>query len=258
MKVAILIPCYGDTKAKFTNCLAALISHTLTANLQDENGDRIPVQIETFMVSGSMLVENRHNLIFEAMRWGADFALCLDADHTFPHDTFCRLWSHALPIVGCNYPRRFTPTWPTASNEDGILYTTREKAEAGMVEACSSMGFGVLLINMAVFDVLQDHADKEWDGNFLPLFEMSGRGDKGGMVGEDVFFFRKLAKAGVMPFVDHGLSAHVGHLHEIILTNAHAEAQQGAYAEYKQRKAAKYATEEVEDTAEAELGEIAA
>lgn len=253
MKLAILIPCYGDTKAKFTNCLAALIAHSLTANLQDENGETIPLQVETFMVSSSMLVENRHNLIFEAMQWGADYALCLDADHTFPHDTFCRLWSHALPIVGCNYARRFTPTWPTASTDEGVLYTTREKAEAGMVEQCAHLGFGVLLINMAVFDVLQEYADEHWDGNFLPLFEMGASDDKGGMIGEDVFFFRKLAKAGIKPFVDHGLSWHVGHLHEIILTNAHCEAQQDAYAEYKRKKAEKHATDEVEDKAEASL-----
>lgn len=255
MKLAILIPCYGDTKAKFTNCLAALISHSLTANLQDESGEKIPLQIETFMVSGSMLVESRHNLIYEAMKWGADYALCLDADHTFPHDTFCRLWSHNLPIVGCNYPRRFTPTSPTAADKDGLLYTTEAKANEGVVEQCEHLGFGVLLINMAVFDVLQAHADEHWEGNYMPLFEMAASKTKTGTVGEDVFFFRKLAEAGVKPFVDHALSWHVGHLHEVILTNAHAETQQGAFKEYQRKKAEKLAADIDEDKAEAEIAQ---
>ena len=238
VKVAILIPAYGDTKAKFTNCLASMIAHTLSVTLEDEAGEKIPVQVETFMVSGSMLVESRHKLIFEAMKWGADYALCLDADHTFPHDTFCRLWSHGLPIVGCNYPRRFTPTSPTTARDGLLVYTTEEKAAEGLVEQCDHMGFGVLLINMRVFDVLQEYADEHWGGNMLPLFEMHGTKTKTGTVGEDVFFFRKLAEAGIKPFVDHALSWHVGHLHEVILTNAHAVSQQEKYKEYKEAKAA--------------------
>ena len=253
MKVAILIPCYGDTKAKFTNCLAAMIAHSLTANLQDENGGKIRIQIETFMVSGSMLVESRHNLIYEAMKWGADYALCLDADHTFPHDTFCRLWSHNLPIVGCNYPRRFTPTSPTAATKDGLLYTTQEKAGKGLVEQCAHLGFGVLLINMKVFDTLQAYAEEHMDGNFLPLFQMAGSETKTGTVGEDVYFFRKMAKAGIVPFVDHALSWHVGHIMDVVLTNGHAESQKEAFEEYKRKKNQGHATDLEEDMAEAAI-----
>ena len=61
------------------------------------------------------------------------------------------------------------------------------------------------------------------------------------MVGEDVFFFRKLAAAGIRPFVDHRLSWEVGHLFEVVLTNGHAVAQQGAWAEHQRSRAAKFA-----------------
>lgn len=256
MKVAICIPCYGPTQAKFTQSLANMIVHTLSAKMQDGDGNELPVQIETFMVSSSMLTESRHRLVAEALRWEADYMLCLDADHVFPHDTFCRLWAHGLPVVGCNYPRRFTPTAPTAAfsieEKDSLLYTTEEKALAGEVEQCAHLGFGVLLINMKVFDALQDWADKEADGNFLPLFQFIPTENKVGMIGEDVFFFRKLKEAGIVPFVDHGLSWEVGHLHEVILTNAHAENQKDKWDIYWQTRGDKFA-QKIEQEAEEEV-----
>lgn len=260
MKLALAIPCYGDTKAKFTQSLAAMIAHTLSTTLQDANGDTIPVQIETFMVSSSMLTESRHRLVAEALAWEADYLLWLDADHVFPHDTFCRLWSHNLPIVGVNYPRRATPTAPTAAYDDGtehskLLYTTKDKAEAALVEPCVHMGFGVCLMNMGVFDILQDHAEKAGDGNFLPLFKFEPTENKVGMIGEDVFFFRKAREAGITPFIDHGLSWEVGHLSEVILTNAHALAQKDKWSEWRQKRADKFAVkaQEIEQAAESEI-----
>ena len=260
MKLAICIPCYGDTKGKFTQSLASMLVHTMRAKLLDDKGEPIELQIETFMVSSSMLTEGRHRLVAEAMTWGADYMLWLDADHTFPHDAFCRLWSHGLPMVGCNYPRRFTPTSPTAAYNDGdgpdkVLYTTKEKADGGIVEPCAHLGFGVCLINMKVFDALQAWVEEHGDGNFLPLFKFEPTEDKIGMVGEDVFFFRKLKQAGIIPFVDHGLSWEVGHITEVILTNATAVNQRSAYEEYRKTRGDKFSAkaQEIEQRSESEV-----
>ena len=97
------------------------------------------------------------------------------------------------------------------------------------------MGFGVCLINMRVFDMLQIEADKT-DGNFLPLFKFEETPNKIGMVGEDVFFFRKVKAAGGKCFIDHRLSWEVGHLHEQILTNAHAVMQRDRWVEHNKTK----------------------
>lgn len=238
MKLAICIPCYGDTKSKFTQSLASMIAYTAQAQLVGEDGEPDTVQIETFMVSSSILVESRHRLVGEALAWGADFMLWLDADQTFPHDAVCRLWRHNLPVVGCNYSRRHSPTAPTAAYRNAetgkveLLYTTREKAEDGMVEPVEHLGFGCCLVNMKVFDVLQAHAEKHGNGNFLPLFAFSDALADGEKKGEDVFFFNKLADAGITAFCDHGLSWEIGHIHEMILTNAHAVAQKDRWDEF--------------------------
>ena len=254
LKIALCIPVYGMTHAKFTQSLANMIVHSLEATVVMDQRN-VKLALETFMVSCSMLTESRHRLVAEALAWEADFMLWLDADHVFPPDALLRLLSHNLPVVGCNYPRRFTPTAPTAAvkldDADAfprLLYTTREKAGQGVVEPVAHLGFGLLFVDMRVFDALQHHAEEgavrdglSPDGaNFLPLFKFEPTANKVGMIGEDAFFFRKLAEAGIRPFVDHRLSWEVGHLFEMVLTNGHALAQKDAWAEHRRNRARKF------------------
>lgn len=247
IKLAICIPCYGDTKAKFTLCLSNAIIHFMESNLRDPDGELIDKEVEMFMVSCSMLTESRHRLVAEALTWGATHLLWLDADHVFPKDAIPRLLMHNKDVVGANYPRRNSPTAPTAvktvtddddKDDRNLLYTTLEKAEQGLVEECDHLGFGVCLMDMRVFDLLQIEADKD-DGNILPLFEMKPHENKIGLVGEDVFFFNKIRKAGGKVYCDHGLSWEVGHIHEQILTNAHAVAQKDLWKEHYAAKSSK-------------------
>jgi len=232
VKIAICVPCYGDTKAKFTQSLACLLIHTLTTKLLDEKGEKIPVEADIFMMSTSMLTQSRHALVAEALFWGADFLLWLDADHVFPPDTFVRLWARNKPVVGCNYARRDSPTAPTAAKSiDGgnnaLVYTTEEKAQANELEEVSHLGFGVCLIDMRVFDALQAKAEENGETSFLPLFHFEVKGST--VIGEDVFFFKKIRDAGLKVYVDHGVSWEIGHIHENILMNAHANVQKGRW-----------------------------
>lgn len=240
IRLAICIPTYGDTKAKFTLSLANALIHLGECRITDPEGVPVEIETEVFMVSCSMLTESRHRLVAEALVWGATHMLWLDADHVFPADAFPRLLMRNLDVVGANYARRCIPTAPTAckivTSEDGednknLVYTTMEKAHDGVVEEVDHMGFGLCLLNMRVFDMLQNKADTEGDGSFLPLFKFEEIPGKVGMIGEDVYFFRKLRDAGARVFVDHALSWEVGHIHEYIYTNAHAVAQKDKWAD---------------------------
>jgi len=235
LKIAICIPCYGDTKSKFTYSLAKMMNHFYQANITDANGDPLEREIDIFMVSSSMLTESRHRLVAEAMAWEADYMLCLDADHVFPEDTLARLWSRNLAVVGCNYARRCIPTAPTAAKVKGgddhknLIYTTVEKANDNEIEEVDHLGFGVCLIDMRVFNVLQVHAEDQGLKSFLPLFKFETNENGTGVIGEDVFFFKKLREAGIKVHCDHGLSWEVGHIYDTIMTNAHAVQQEAKW-----------------------------
>lgn len=242
MKVAICIPCYGNPEAMFMQCLLNMVNHFTNAKATDADGEPLKIEWDVFIVGSSMLTESRHRLVAEALAWGADYMLWLDADHTFPPDALLRLWSHNKAVVGCNYSRRVMPTGPTCSDLNSeLLYTTDEKAAANLVEECKHMGFGVLLVNMAVFDALQIKAESEGKSSFLPLFLFEATENQVGMIGEDVYFFRKLREAGIKAYVDHGLSKEVGHIHKTLLFNSHAVNQRDDWEQAEAAKAKKFA-----------------
>jgi hypothetical protein len=228
----------------FVQSLVNMIAYTYEANLTDENGDKLPIEIETFIVGSSLLTEGRHELTFLALEWDADWILWCDADHVFPKDAFCRLWAHGLDVVGANYARRGKPTAPTAARIVGdtdranLVYTTEEKAVAGEIEQVDHLGFGFCLMRAHVFDALQIHAESKGERSMMPLFEMRANPNGTGIVGEDVFFFKKVREAGFKVWCDHGLSWEVGHIHRNILTNAHANNQIEAW-EQSRKSAAK-------------------
>lgn len=247
MKIAILIPCHGQPETMFMQSLVSMIAYTYEANLTGADGEKLPVQIETFIVGSSLLTEGRHELVFHALAWGADYVLWCDADHVFPKDAFCRLWAHNLDVVGANYARRGKPTAPTAAkmrgktDRDNLVYTTEAKAQAGEVEDIDHMGFGFCLMKAAVFDGLQAQAESEGRDSMMPLFEMRANPAGNGIIGEDVFFFRKVRDAGFRVWCDHGLSWEVGHIFRQILTNAHANNQIEAWEQSRKDVADKMA-----------------
>ena len=227
MKVAVCIPCYGDTKREFTLSLARMLVHSMAAS-----GGRL--QIEIFSASSADLPQARTDLLQDAMAFQARYLLWLDADHVFPPDSLVRLIRHKLPVVGCNYPRRIEPTGPTAARlkPDGSwehVWTTEALASEGKVEEVSHLGLGLCLIDMTLFHQVQAHVEKGvgW-ANWAPFDRKLLPGTSARM-GEDASFFQELREAGVTIYVDHGLSWQVGHIAERVLTNADSEAQREAW-----------------------------
>lgn len=190
-RLAICIPHYGDVKAVFAQSLAMMCGHA---------GNAFSGELRLIFATGH-LPDVRNNLARDALAFGADWLLWLDADHSFPLDALGRLLAHDLDVVGCNYPRRIGGH-PTALKNGQPLETTEG------VEEVDTMGLGVCLMRAAVFDAL----DRPW-------FTLEAKPDGSGHVSEDVVFFRRLRKAGIAAYVDHDLSREVGHVSETLLTN---------------------------------------
>jgi hypothetical protein len=244
LKIALCIPCHRQTEAKFTHCLAAMIAYTMSQQVLYK-GELVTPEIETFIVSCSLLTETRNRLVVEAINWEADYMLWMDADHIFPRDALLNLLCHGKLVVGCNYARRAEPTAPTASilNAEGkkeLVWTTKAKAQAQEVEEVAHVGLGLCLVDMRVYGVLEQQAVNEGKEHFWPLFRIDPTEDGIASIGEDVLYFQKLRDAGIPVHCDHGLSWHVGHLHEMILTNAHCEAQQDRWKAHQKTKFDKF------------------
>jgi hypothetical protein len=238
VRIALAIPCHGDTKAKFTQCLAEMLVHTMSATFM-VGDEKVQPEVQTFMVSCSLLTESRNRLVAEAINWEADYMLWMDADHVFPRDVLVKLLSHNLPVVGCNYARRFNPTAPTASaeNDEGKLELVWSPKE-GVTEV-AHLGLGLCLMDMRVFAAM----DKHYEGNFWPLFVIEPAPNGISSIGEDVYFFKKIREAGIPIHCDHELSWDVGHIAETILTQAHCVKDKERWLEHSARKMDKFKKE---------------
>ncbi len=224
MKIAICTPHYGDVTAEFAFSLARLVGRTARTEI-DFNGEVLLPTIELFLRSSSIVSQLRNILVRDALQWGANYLLWLDADQKFPEDALLRLLTLNLPAVGVNYPRRAPPHLPTATGLDGALvHTTEQRAWNGEVEQVLSLGFGCCLIDMTIFETLHRHALAEGKSGMWPLFDVEMVGDGTEIVGEDVFFFRRLHRAGVAVYLDHALSWSIGHVHQRVLYNSDAGA----------------------------------
>jgi len=226
MKVAICIPRYGDTKGAFAISLARLVAHSLRT--------RPELDIEIFSISSSDLPQGRTDLLKDAIQWQARYLLWLDADHVFPPDALLRLLKHRLAVVGCNYPRRTSPTGPVAARLDDAgkwqhVWTTAALAEAGAVEEVAHVGLGLCLMDLNILHQVKAHVEKGVGWAQWAPFDRKLLPGTSARMGEDASFFEELRAAGISIHVDHGLSWQVGHIHEQVLTNADAEAQKQAW-----------------------------
>ena len=158
----------------------------------------------------SILQDSRQQLANGAVRKDATHLLFLDADMTFPPDTINRLLKHNKPLVCANYVKRVIPATTNTIDADGQAVFS-PPGKKGLQEVMSA-GFGVSLISTEVFK-----------GMTKPYFDMVWL-DNEQIVGEDVFFFRKVRhELGLSLYVDHDLSQDVAHIGTFEYMNSMAE-----------------------------------
>lgn len=203
MKVAICIVHYGDVKADFSRSLGRLLIATLNSDVSGPDGP-IKLELELFFRSSSVLVASREEVVGDAFRWGAEWLLLCDSDHSFPPLALLRLIAHGKPAVGCNYMRRGPGKQPVIPVGSGL-------AEV------EELGLGFFLVHRAVFDAMAQQAKAAGRDTALPLFDFTRINGGAGIEGEDIFFVRKIRAAGFPVFCDHDLSLEIGHFGEVEL-----------------------------------------
>jgi hypothetical protein len=150
----------------------------------------------------------RNSIVEGAIEAGCSHLIMMDTDMTYPIDVITKLLSHKLPVVGALCYRRYPPFDPLMyRGEINNFFTIEDWVNGDLVEV-DATGTGCLLCDMEVYYKIKP-----------PWFEFPNNPDPNisGVVGEDIWFCKKLKDAGYKIFVDTEVSA--GHLSTLEVTH---------------------------------------
>ena len=197
--LGIAIPSMDIWHARFGLCLASMCAHLGMKRI----GDYSSQTIHLLTSRGSMIPQQRENLIITAKKCGCTHLLFLDSDMTFPKDLVHRMIVHDLPIVAANCVIKKIPASPTAVLPSGEkLYTDPDST--GLVKVLQ-VGFAVALFKMEVFPRVE-----------RPWFDMKWNSAIQHFMGEDIHFCRKLREKHIDIHIDQDVSKEVGHIGSFI------------------------------------------
>lgn len=194
--IAICIPARGQMEVGTAFDLARMVNHVV------RNTEHT---INLYTSMGTLIFDQRNNMVEDALAEGADYILFIDADMRFPRDTIERLIAHGKGIVGVNATTRSVPVKATAKNlvidEEGACNWKQisSKNKTG-IEQADGIGCGVMLISKETLEAIQ----KPWF-----FFELLPENK---LLGEDIYFCIKAKDAGIETFIDHDLSQEIGHV----------------------------------------------
>ena len=208
-KVGVALPSFHIWEAEFGLSLSQACMHMMQRGVAGYHGTHIHVMNKR----GSILPSLRYQLVKDARTLGCTHLLFVDSDQVWPLDTIHTLAKHHKMIVGCNVATKVMPpeTAPTArkrsdTNPFGEIVFTR--MESTGLEKVWRLGFGIMLIDMRVFDKIP-----------RPYFNIVWRDDYDQHMGEDWYFCEEAEKAGFDIWVDHDLSKKIGHVGPVTFTH---------------------------------------
>lgn len=200
MRIAICIPARGQMEVATAFDLVAMCAYTIKTTKHD---------IDLFTSAGTLIFDQRNNLVKTALDIKADYLLFVDADMRFPKDTLKILMSHNKDIIGVNATTRSEPVKPTAKNfvvnEDQSVdwIPIYSNAKSG-IEKADGIGCGVMLVNTKVFKAMEE-----------PYFYFEQLPNNK-LLGEDIYFCIKAKDAGFDTWVDHDLSKGIRHIGQYV------------------------------------------
>jgi hypothetical protein len=207
-RLAILLPCRDIVHTSFAYDLARLTAYWSAKHVPQGGA------LHLFTSQGTLIADQRQNLIIEALKVKADFVMWLDTDMRFPKDIVDRLHAHGKDVVAANYSTRRLPCKPVAFADASCRNLVYTKAESAGLEEVYAIGMGAMLERTDVYKKLG-----------LPFFSIGYSQSAQDFFGEDVYHCHKLKEQGVKVFVDHDVSKEVKHIGSFEFSNEHAEAQ---------------------------------
>ncbi len=208
IKVAICTPSGDLVHADYAMSLAALTYRCLQFEYE---GERQPaIGIALINVKGSLVVNNRNQIVELAKEKSVDYLLFLDSDITVHPHTLRALLRNDKDIVGGTYVGRSEPHRLLGHDINGkLLDQSLSETVVDFTELMEvgTLPTGCLLIKMSVFDKLEK-----------PYFQTPAHKESSGEVwieGEDVFFCRSALAAGFKIWLDWNVTAGIGHIGQL-------------------------------------------
>lgn len=158
------------------------------------------IEHSLFLSPGTLIANQRHELVNAAREWGATHVLFIDSDIVFRPNHVIDLLNFDEPIVGGAYSKRVDPVvataWHSIDNWDTHVRLQEQTDSHIKVDA---MALGFCLIRTDVFDKLE-----------LPWFILGFK--NGQYTGEDIEFFRNCKNNDIPVWLDVKTSLEIGHL----------------------------------------------
>lgn len=155
-----------------------------------------------FLSPGTLIANQRHELVLAAKEWGATHVMFIDSDIEFSPANVINLLEFNEPIVGAAYSKRVEPLITTAWHKiyDWNSHVdVAKQTESHILVECMALGF--CLINMNVFSKLE-----------LPWFILGYNKEFHQYTGEDIEFFRQCNDVGIPIWLDVATTCELGHL----------------------------------------------
>lgn len=199
VQLMVGVPTMGNPEADFALCLS-MMAHDLSFPLA-------MVKAHTFVIvfeRGSMIVQQRENLVETAKQGGATHLLMVDDDMVFPQQIARVLLSRRCSVVAANCVTKTFPANATARDEGpgaGTPIPISPKPDV----ACRKVwrvGTGVMLLDMKIFETLGDP----------PYFGTRWDVERKRHVYEDWVFLEKVEAAGIPIYIDEQVSPLIGHI----------------------------------------------
>lgn len=175
--------------------------HTATSfclyNLAQALGDA-GIENKLFVSTGTLIVNQRHELVKAALEWSATHVMFIDSDIEFTPDCVVSLLDRKLPVVAAAYSKRVEPFIATAWDKiddwsSHVVDFTKD------LITCDAIATGFMLIATEVFDQLP-----------LPWFKLGWYNNQ--YVGEDIEFCRMLKHYNIPLHLDLSVSTKLGHI----------------------------------------------
>jgi len=189
-RLAVCIPARDMMHTATTYCLWQL------AELLKTQG----IESRLFISPGTLIANQRHELVLSAMDWKATHVLFIDSDIEFEPGAVLTLLKHKKDIVAGCYSQRQEPFVNTAWSNIGVWDTwIRINKESTGLMPIEAVALGFCLIDITVFDKIDD-----------PWFQLGYM--NGQYTGEDIEFCRNAISNNIKIHLDLDVSKRLIHL----------------------------------------------